>query len=205
MSSGQVDDLRELLEARMLDKVTDVFSGLKSHLDAGTEFINFQQCISGLKNDWGNFSDGSKWILNYVSDSKGLSAFSGKKLQFELPTDTELGLRRIDIADITNGSGPNDIILYEFKSVQNPFNSTYATQFVKDLNAVDDLSQIKWLYDGSKVSSLNKTQILDLIENANIPQNTINKYFPNLVNPPKSKLIELLDDEFDNIFRIINL
>jgi len=61
------------------------------------------------------------------------------------------------------------------------------------------------MYDGSKVSSLNKTQILNLIENSTIPQTTINKYFPDLINPPKSKLIDLLDDEFNNIFKVINL
>jgi hypothetical protein len=72
-----------------------------------------------------------------------------------------LGLRRIDLADVTNPTTP---ILYEFKSVQTPFNSTYATQFLKDLNAVDDLSQIKWLYDGSKVSSLNKVDYINLLK-----------------------------------------
>jgi hypothetical protein len=65
-----------------------------------------QQMISGLKNNWGNFSDGSKWVFNYTSSSKGLTQFGGKKIRFELPTETELGLRRIDIADVTNPNNP---------------------------------------------------------------------------------------------------
>jgi hypothetical protein len=35
----------------------------------------------------------------------------------------------------------------------------------KGKNAVDDLSQIKWLYDGSKVSSLNKADYINLLKN----------------------------------------
>ena len=61
------------------------------------------------------------------------------------------------------------------------------------------------MFDGAKNPVINKTQILNLIENTNIPQSTINKYFPDLINPPKSKLIDLLDDEFENIFKVINL
>jgi hypothetical protein len=203
LSSGQVDDFRELIEARMLDNVTDIFSGLKSHLDAGTEFRNLEQCINGLKNNWGNFSDGSKWILNYTSSSQGLTQFGGKTLRFELPIETELGLRRIDIADITTGEASK--ILYEFKSVQTPFNSTYATQFVKDLAEASGLDKIRWLYDGSKVSSLNKTQILNLIENVDIPQTTINKYFDDGLIHTKDELIDLIDGKFNDIFKVINL
>ena len=202
LSINELDDFKALLNTKMPNSASDIFGGLKSHLDAGTSFENMQQMISGLKNNWGNFSDGSKWVFNYTSSSKGLTQFGGKKIRFELPTETELGLRRIDLADVTS---PNNPILYEFKSVQTPFNSTYATQFGKDLSSANGLDKIRWMYDGSKVSSLNKTQILNLIENSTIPQTTINKYFPDLINPPKSKLIDLLDDEFNNIFKVINL
>ena len=202
LSVSELDEFKLLLNSKMPNSASDIFGGLKSHLDAGTSFENMQQMISGLKNDWGNFSDGSKWVFNYTSSTKGLTQFGGKKIRFELPTNTELGLRRIDVADVTN---PTNIILYEFKSVQTPFNSTYARQFVKDLSEANSLSQIKWLYDGVKVNSLNKTQILNLIENSTIPQSTINKYLPLLNNPPKSKLIDLLDVEFDNLFKVINL
>ena len=58
------------------------------------------------------------------------------------------------------------------------------------------------MFDGSKVSSLNKTQILDLIENTTIPQSTINKFIP---NGTKADLIDLIDADFNNIFKVINL
>jgi len=161
LSINQLDEFKTLLNTKMPNSAADIFNGLKSHLDAGTSFENMQQMISGLKNNWSNFSDGSKWVFNYTSSSKGLTQFGGKKIRFELPTETELGLRRIDIADVTNPSTP---LLFEFKSVQTPFNSTYATQFMKDINVVDDLSQIKWLYDGNKVSSLNKADYINLLK-----------------------------------------
>lgn len=126
----------------------------------------------------------------------------GKNIRFELPTETELGLRRIDLVDVTNPTNP---ILYEFKSVITPFNNTYATQFVKDLSEANSLSQIKWMYDGSKVSSLNKTQILNLIENVNIPQTTINKYFTDGLIHSKEELVDLIDGKFNDIFKVINL
>ncbi len=202
LSASELDEFKLLLNTKMPNSASDIFGGLKSHLDAGTSFENMQQMISGLKNDWGNFSDGSKWVFNYISSTKGLTQFGGKKIRFELPTNTELGLRRIDVADVTN---PTNIILYEFKSVQTPFNSTYAAQFVKDLSEANSLSQIKWLYDGAKVNSFNKTQILNLIENSTIPQSTITKYLPGVQNATKADLVDLIDADFDNIFKIINL
>ena len=200
LNAIELDNFKALLNTKTPNSASDIFNGLKSHLDAGTSFENMQQMISGLKNDWGNFSDGSKWVFNYTSSSQGLTNFAGKKIRFELPTKTELGLRRIDVADVTNPANP---ILYEFKSVQTPFNSTYATQFVKDLSTANSLDKIKWMFDGSKVTtSLNKTQILNLIENSTIPQSTINKFVP---NGTKVDLIDLIDANFNNIFKVINL
>jgi hypothetical protein len=202
LSITELNDFKSLLNTKMPNSASDIFDGLKSHLDAGTEFRNMQQCISGLKNNWGNFSDGSKWVFNYTSSSQGLSKFGGKTIRFELPIETELGLRRVDIADITNANNP---ILYEFKSVQTPFNSTYATQFAKDLSEASGLDKIRWMFDGAKNPVLNKTQILNLIENTNIPQSTINKYFNDGLIHSKSELIDLIDSEFNNIFKVISL
>lgn len=173
-----------------------------------------QQMINPLKNNWGSFSDGSKWVFNYISSSKGLTQFGGKKIKFELPAETELGSRRIDIADITNGSDADKIILYEFKLVQRPFNSTYATQFVKDLNSVDKLSQIKWLYDGSKVSSLNIADYINLLKtniafNSQKVRTVFSKYAEGLGLPPilnPTQLENFLNSNnswFTEIFKVI--
>ncbi len=75
----------------------------------------------------------------------------------------------------------------------------------RDLLEANSLSQIKWMYDGSKISSLNKTQILNLIENVNIPQTTINKYFSDGLLHSKSELVDLIDGKFNDIFKVINL
>ena len=211
LSIGELDDFKALLNTKMPNSASDIFGGLKSHLDAGTSFENMQQMISGLKNNWGNFSDGSKWVFNYTSSSKGLTQFGGKKIRFELPTETELGLRRIDIADVTNPSTP---LLYEFKSVQTPFNSTYATQFVKDINAVEDLSQIKWLYDGSKVSSLTKADYVNLLKsnagfNSTKVRTVFSKYAEDLGLSPitnQTQLENFLNSNnswFTDVFKVV--
>jgi hypothetical protein len=74
---------------------------------------------------------------------------------------------------------------------------------VKDLATASGLNKIRWMYDGSKVNTLNKTQILTLIENTNIPNTTISKYLPN--GGTKADLIDLIDVNFDDIFEVINL
>jgi hypothetical protein len=79
LSVTEIDDFKALLNTKMPNSASDVFGGLKSHLDAGTSFENMQQMISGLKNNWGNFSDGSKWVFNYTSSSQDYQNLEVKK------------------------------------------------------------------------------------------------------------------------------
>jgi len=53
LSINELDDFKALLNTKMPNSASDIFGGLKSHLDAGTSFENMQQMISGLKNNWG--------------------------------------------------------------------------------------------------------------------------------------------------------
>lgn len=117
---------------------------------------------------------------------------------FEFTEVTAGGVRRVDVK-VSN-------TFYEFKSVATnglPPDG-FATQFLKDLDLaeVTDLSQIKWWFDGVKISSLSKTDFLNAINNSTINQPTINKLIPEISNPTKLDLIQKISAEFDNIFLI---
>lgn len=114
---------------------------------------------------------------------------------FEFREVTPGGARRVDVR-VEN-------TFYEFKSVDAVPPSGFADQFIKDMNLgdVSSLSQIKWWFDGKKISSLPKQQFLDALENSTIDQLIINKL---VTSTPKNKqaLIDLIDDNFEIIFTI---
>jgi hypothetical protein len=91
-------------------------------------------------------------------------------------------------------------IFYEFKSVIKTPPDRFAIQFIKDLSIADDLDQIKWIFDGNKVTTLDKAKFLDELRKVDIAENTINKWVKGFNNPTKSNLIDFLDDNFDKIF-----
>ncbi|MEZ4899237.1 MAG: hypothetical protein R2806_20500 [Saprospiraceae bacterium] len=70
-----------------------------------------------------------------------------------------------------------------------------------DLPNVTDLGQLKWWFDGNKVSILPKQDFIYALENAIISQDIINKL---VKSGPKTKeaLIDLIDYDFDLIFSI---
>lgn len=70
-----------------------------------------------------------------------------------------------------------------------------------NLPEVTDLNQIKWWFDGNKVSSLSKQDFIDVLENATIPQDIIDKLVKTEFKT-KEALIDLIDDDFDLIFSI---
>ena len=164
LTVAQLDDFKILLNSKVPDQASQIFTGLKSHLDAGTSFLNMQQMINPLKSNWANFSDGSKWVFRYTTSTKGLSTFGGKEIRFELPTETEFGKRIIDVVDATD---PTRLLYYEFKSVNTPFNTTYATQFIRDLSNAKSIDQIKWLYDGVKTPNLVKSDLIAFLKEKN--------------------------------------
>lgn len=75
--------------------------------------------------------------------------------------------------------------------------------YIIDLQNVDDLNQIKWIFDRDKVSSLNKQAFLDKLRDASgqIPQSLINKFAK---DDPKSLegLIDSIDNKFNQIFQV---
>jgi hypothetical protein len=68
-------------------------------------------------------------------------------------------------------------IFYEFKSVRDIPSQHFARQFINDLNlpGVESLEQIKWIFDGKKVSNLNKVDFINELKNAEISMDEIGR------------------------------
>lgn len=169
---------------RYLDEVLDDLE--HGAVKFGTAYA---KVISDIKAG-NNFTEGAMWVAEGVR--KYSNDFPANSTVFE--EVIENGARRVDVK-VGN-------ILYEFKSnATAPLFGFDVTQFVKDMSAgeVSNLNQIKWWFDGKKVTSLPKQQFIDLLQNANIEQSIIDKF---VLNGPKTKqsLINLIDANFNSIF-----
>ncbi len=93
--------------------------------------------------------------------------------------------------DVTVGTVEN-MVYYEFKSVTNIPPKNFAEQFLKDLEIANDLSQIKWYFDGRKTSTLNKELFLEELEKVEIDSKFIRKWILNKEKQTKSGFINFL-------------
>ncbi|WP_289199390.1 hypothetical protein [Bacteroides acidifaciens] len=91
---------------------------------------------------------------------------------------------------------------YEFKSVANIPPKNFAQQFIKDLEIAGDLSQIKWYFDGKKLSNLGKEVFLEELEKVEIDDKLISKWTSNLQESTKESFLEFIDGNFNIIFKI---
>ena len=103
--------------------------------------------------------DGANWIVEYLA--KNSDQFKGRKLIFEEFNSTTLGGRFIDVTDETITSSK---VFYEFKSVKTVPPKDFVEQFMKDLSNADNLSQIKWIFNGRKNPVDFKKNMLDAID-----------------------------------------
>lgn len=119
---------------------------------------------------------------------------------FESIEDVENQVRRVDLKTESKiGRRKTQVDFYEFKSVQEIPPSNFTNQFGKDLlnQDVNDLSQLKWVFDGKKVSQeqlttgMNKT-----IKEWNIPDNIKEKW----LNDKRTE--EMFKDELLSIFKV---
>ncbi|MCB0658064.1 MAG: hypothetical protein KDC57_18085, partial [Saprospiraceae bacterium] len=155
---------------------------------------NFTSVITGFKQG-GNFTEGAMFVLDAVS--RFGDDFPRGTL-FEFTEVTGGGVRRIDLR-------VGDVF-YEFKSVASVPPSGFATQFIKDmdLGAVTDLGQLKWWFDGNKVSSLPKQQFLDQLVNnppsAQVIERLRLKFAPN--GDDWLDVVDAIDDNFEQIFSV---
>lgn len=106
------------------------------------------------------------------------------------------------IVDVVVDASSTHPCYYEFKSVANIPPQNFAEQFLKDLEIVGDLSQIKWYFDGKKISRLDKEVFLKELERSSISPDLIKKWVGKAEKPLKESLLEFIDEHFDEIFKI---
>ncbi len=125
----------------------------------------------------GGFSVGSEWVMRYITENG--AELSGRKLRFEvvetIEDESRNLIRRIDVVDETT----DQFIFYEFKSVKNIPPVNFYEQFGKDLMLEDvtSLDQIKWIFDGRKVTQRQLTEnITNAIKQWKVPETILRKW-----------------------------
>jgi|GEM_PF-3402958 len=158
--------------------------------------VSYTKVITDIKKGE-NFAEGAMWVAECV-----------KKYGNDFPPGTtvfeevfEGGIRRVDVR-IGN-------TFFEFKSVVAVPPSRFAEQFINDmrLGEVISLNQLKWWFDGKKVSTLPKQQFLDQLETGlqnltpNLRDDIIEKLAP-ANNQTLGGLLNKIDSDFNAIFSI---
>lgn len=67
------------------------------------------------------------------------------------------------------------------------------------LTEVASLDQLRWVFDGNKVTSLTKSDFINVLDGATIPQEVINKLVKSGAKT-KDRLLDLIETDFDKIF-----
>ena len=136
--------------------------------------------------------DGANWIVEYLA--KNSDQFKGRKLIFEEFNSTTLGGRFVDVTDETFSFNK---IFYEFKSVKTVPPKDFAEQFMKDLSNADNLSQIKWIFNGSKNPVDFRKNMLEAIDKLPLTENLAVKL---IQEKNINKLRRYLKDNLEDIF-----
>ncbi|TWP29235.1 hypothetical protein ETU08_08095 [Apibacter muscae] len=189
-------------------ELQSLIQGYDNLITNGVKFENIDRLISDL-NKGGNFAEGAQWVQRYMV--KNTQEFAGKTVAFEQTLSVSGNLRRrIDL--ITQIDGELKSTYYEFKSVQKVPPANFAEQFIKDLNldGVSELNQLRWIFDGKKVSSLEKKAFVeellkrqDFLENKKI-QGLFKSYYrlDEITQNQLKKLLENNHEWFNEIFKI---
>ena len=172
--------------------------------DNNVELKDFNKVLRQLT-EGGGKSDGANWVITYIT--KHIGEFKGRKLVFEEFNSTTLGGRFIDVTDETIVKSK---VFYEFKSVKKVPPKDFTEQFMKDLSNADNLSQIKWIFNGSKNPVDFRKNMLEAIDNIfNSKNSNIQRQLRQIsekitgfddVNILKSDII----NNFNNIFNKID-
>ena len=136
--------------------------------------------------------DGANWIVEYLA--KNSDQFKGKTIKFEEFNSTTLGGRFVDVTDETFSFNK---IFYEFKSVKTVPPKDFAEQFMKDLSNADNLSQIKWIFNGSKNPVDFRKNMLEAIDKLPLTENLAVKL---IQEKNINKLRRYLKDNLEDIF-----
>jgi hypothetical protein len=175
--------------------------GMDELIASNTKFDNFGKLTgtAGMNHSVQSFAEGARWTQRYIVSN--VDEFKGKTLKFEQKV---VGQNRYIDVILDNGEVGQDIF-YEFKSVKSQYlpPERFKAQFLGDLKNrnVTELSQLKWYFDGSKVSGdLPKEKFMDILEKADIDDDVVEKFVDEIERPTKSDLLDLIDENFDEIF-----
>ena len=136
--------------------------------------------------------DGANWIVEYLA--KNSDQFKGKTIKFEEFNSTTLGGRFVDVTDETIVRSK---VFYEFKSVKTVPPKDFAEQFMKDLSNADNLSQIKWIFNGTKNPVEFRKNMLEAIDKLPLTENLAVKL---IQEKNINKLRRYLKDNLEDIF-----
>jgi hypothetical protein len=199
--SGLTDDLLEQLirgnRGVGAEELMQILKGYDELATSGARFEDIGKMIAEF-NKGDNLAVGERWIQRYIVNN--IDEFKGVTIKFEETMKAGENVRRVDVV-----VGDIKKIFYEFKSVSDVPPQHFAEQFIKDLNldGLDDLYQIKWIFDGKKISSLDKTKFLDELRKADISDDMIKKWASPLIeSPTKQDLLKAINESFDKIFKI---
>ena len=136
--------------------------------------------------------DGANWIVEYLA--KNSDQFKGKTIKFEEFNSTTLGGRFVDVTDETIVRSK---VFYEFKSVKTVPPKDFTEQFMKDLSNADNLSQIKWIFNGNKNPVDFRKNMLEAIDKLPLTENLAVKL---IQEKNINKLRRYLKDNLEDIF-----
>ena len=160
---GLTDEIASKLKGAENLSFTQIIDNLENFVrkivDNNVELKDFNKVLRQLT-EGGGKSDGANWVITYIT--KHIGEFKGRKLVFEEFNSTTLGGRFVDVTDETIVRSK---VFYEFKSVKTVPPKDFAEQFMKDLSNADNLSQIKWIFNGSKNPVDFRKNMLEAIDN----------------------------------------
>ena len=197
-----VDIMAKIVEAQKSFKGSNPdFPELILNIKAAERFTGstgFSKVVTDLQKTNGGFHIGANWTLEY------LRRFGQNINPNQIEFEATLNGRFVDIF-FDNGSTR---IFYEFKSVRSLPPESFSTQFLKDLENATGLSEIKWIFDGKKISGNNgafsvadRKVLLDELNTVTIDQDIIDKIM-NIPNQTQANFISFLDSNFNQIFEI---
>ena len=192
---GLTDEIASKLKGAENLSFTQIIDNLENFArktaDNNVELKDFNKVLRQLT-EGGGKSDGANWVITYIT--KHIGEFKGRKLVFEEFNSTTLGGRFIDVTDETIVRSK---VFYEFKSVKTVPPKDFTEQFMKDLSNADNLSQIKWIFNGSKNPVDFRKNMLEAIDKLPLTENLAVKL---IQEKNINKLRRYLKDNLEDIF-----
>jgi hypothetical protein len=194
-----IEEFLQVLDPKILDKLADA--------------PGFKKVIEEMSQNWRKFR-GGKFVLEYASKAVA----NGKILRFEVSNLFD-DIKRI--YDIEIQITKDVFRKLELKNWSKFYPDTIKSQFVKDLQKMENIGDIQWIFNKAGVNTDMAGLKANVLEALKKPDGTpieeldiieveqVQKIFPNLQNVDKTnksiKLLEGLSDDnnFKTIFQIV--